>query len=203
MNFSAVILAGGRSRRMGRDKAWITHEGKTLLYRQIELMQSIGVAEVFISGRLDTDYDYPGVRILRDRLLDSGPLAGVERALDAAEHPLVLVLAVDMAEMTTDVLRQLATRCGPARGVIPKVDGRVEPLAAIYPKASWPDAAEILIRGSKSVTLFAKSCIESRLASFHDIGESDAICFKSWNSPEDIPGGRILEIDMDCQEGRM
>ncbi len=51
MNFSAVILAGGQSRRMGRDKAWLKRDGKTLLERQVELVRFLGVTEIFISGR--------------------------------------------------------------------------------------------------------------------------------------------------------
>jgi hypothetical protein len=51
MNFSAIILAGGKSSRMGRDKAWLEVGGKTLLARQIELAGPLARSEVFISGR--------------------------------------------------------------------------------------------------------------------------------------------------------
>jgi molybdopterin-guanine dinucleotide biosynthesis protein A len=53
---SAVIAAGGDSSRMGRDKAWLPLDGRPLLVRQIALARSPGPAEVFISGRADTDY---------------------------------------------------------------------------------------------------------------------------------------------------
>jgi molybdopterin-guanine dinucleotide biosynthesis protein A len=51
MKFSAVILAGGRSQRMGCDKAWLLFEGKSLLARQIELVRQVEPEEIFISGR--------------------------------------------------------------------------------------------------------------------------------------------------------
>ena len=57
MKFSAVILAGGRSQRMGQDKAWLRLNGKPLIERQIELVRELGAEEVFISGRADTNYD--------------------------------------------------------------------------------------------------------------------------------------------------
>lgn len=186
MNFSAVILAGGQSRRMGTDKAWLKRDGKTLLERQIELLQSLRASEVFISGRPDTDYTRFGLPVLRDLAADSGPLGGIERALEAAAQPLLLVLAVDMAEMTLETLSELTSRCGPARGVVPRVNGRVEPLAAVYPKTAWPDAVAILTRGSKSATAFASKCVESGQAHFHDFGQGDAACFKSWNVSEDF-----------------
>ncbi|HEY5345385.1 MAG TPA: NTP transferase domain-containing protein, partial [Verrucomicrobiae bacterium] len=56
MNFSAVILAGGKSSRMGRDKAFLEIGGTTLLARQIGLARELGAAEIFISGRAETDY---------------------------------------------------------------------------------------------------------------------------------------------------
>lgn len=185
MNFSAVILAGGQSRRMGTDKAWLKHDGKTLLERQIALVQSLGAFEVFVSGRPDTDYSRFGLPVLRDRMGDSGPLGGIERALESAAQPLLLVLAVDMAEMTMAILRELATRCEP-RGIVPRVNGRVEPLAAVYPKTAWPDALTLLTRGSKSPTAFANICVESGQANFHDFSDCDAVRFKSWNAPGDI-----------------
>src|SRR5690349_130325 len=87
MNFSAVILAGGKSSRMGRDKAWLEINGQILLTRQIELVQAGGATEVFISGRAGMDYSAFGCRVLQDRFPNAGPLAGIERALDAAIAP--------------------------------------------------------------------------------------------------------------------
>src|SRR5258705_13766374 len=89
MNFSAVILAGGKSSRMGRDKAWLEAGGQSLLARQIGLVRELGAAEVFISGRADADYSEFGCRVLQDKFPDAGPLAGIERALDATTSPLL------------------------------------------------------------------------------------------------------------------
>ena len=84
MIFSAVILAGGKSLRMGRDKAWLEIEGQTLLARQIALARETGAAEIFISGRADADYSAFGCPVLQDGFPDAVPLAGIERALDAS-----------------------------------------------------------------------------------------------------------------------
>ena len=119
MNFSAVILAGGKSSRMGRDKAWLEVGGQTLLARQIGVMRELGAAEIFISGRADADYSAFGCRVLPDKLPDAGPLAGIERALDAAQAPLLLVLAVDLPEMSAELLRRLAADCSENLGSIP------------------------------------------------------------------------------------
>ena len=80
MNFSAVILAGGQSRRMGRDKAWLPLDGQPLLARQIELVRELAPEELFISGRSDTDYTRLGCPVLTDEFTDAGPLAGLRPA---------------------------------------------------------------------------------------------------------------------------
>ena len=84
MNFSAVILAGGKSSRMGRDKAFLSISGKTMLARQIETVRAAGAAEIFISGRAETNYSEFGCRVLVDKFHNAGPLAGIEAALAAA-----------------------------------------------------------------------------------------------------------------------
>src|ERR1041385_2459244 len=99
MNFSAVILAGGRSQRMGRDKARLIVQGKPLLLRQVELARELGAAEVLISGRAGGDYTGFNCPVLMDRFEDAGPLAGIESALTAMSTEMLLVLAVDMANM--------------------------------------------------------------------------------------------------------
>ena len=136
MKFSAVILAGGKSSRMGRDKALLEVDGQPLLARQIQIARDAGADEVFISGRADADYTAFTCPVLRDRFLETGPLAGIEAALMATASPLLLALAVDLPGMDVDFLRRLAGQCAVGCGAIPRVDGFIEPLAAFYPKTS-------------------------------------------------------------------
>mgnify|MGYP001382635335 CR=1 FL=1 len=74
---------------MGCDKAWLPVGGQPLLARQIELARGLGPAEIFISGRGDTDYVSFGYPVLGDRFPDAGPLAGIERALHVTPAALV------------------------------------------------------------------------------------------------------------------
>lgn len=201
MKFSAVILAGGKSSRMGRDKAWLEIGEQSLLAWQIQLAREAGASEVFISGRVGVDYSKFGCRVLRDRLVDAGPLGGIERALAEASSPLVLVLAVDMPKMTDEFLRQLLLHCDDGLGAISKVNGEIEPLAAIYPKAAVSLIEDLFsargrseLRGevarahikSPSATAFAEKCVERRLAKFVDVCESETHFFENWNSPTDV-----------------
>lgn len=187
MKFSAVILAGGKSSRMGRDKAWLPLVGQPLLARQIELVRELAPEEIFISGRTVTDYTSFGCPVLTDEFADAGPLAGIAAGLEAASAPLVLVLAVDMPEMTSAMLRELLERCVSGTGVVPRVNRRLEPLAAFYPKAAAPLAVDLLKRQLEVVRTFAEECKQAGLISVQDVAEADWKCFANWNSPDDLP----------------
>lgn len=185
MNFSAVILAGGKSSRMGRDKAWLEIDGQTLLARQIALVRAVGAYEVFISGRAGANYSAFDCRVLLDQFPDAGPLAGIERALDASASPLLLVLAVDMPEMTEAILRKLISGCSGVCGVIPKTKTGVEPLAAVYPKAALTRLMIELQGGNApGARWLAQECVTAGLAQFLAVGDAEAGCFASANSPE-------------------
>jgi len=190
MSFSAVILAGGRSSRMGRDKALLDVGGMPLLARQIELVRAAGAAEVFISGRANAGYAAFGCRVLEDELPGAGPLAGIARGLDAAREPLLLVLAVDMAKVTGDFLGQLHARCRQGAGAVPVHDGIVEALAAFYPKPAAGLIAGLLARakpgappGAKD---FAADCARAGLAQFVPVSPEEAGWLRSWNCPADL-----------------
>ena len=170
---------------MGRDKAWLGVGGQRLLERQIELVRATGAVEVFISGRADTDYEGFGGRVLHDKFAGVGPLAGIERALTAAKSPLLLVLAVDLVEMSAECLRRLAAGCSMNVGVIPRVNGNLEPLAAFYPKSAQALAGSQLEGGNFAVKDFAERCVRGSLSCFIELAASEAHNFANWNSPAD------------------
>lgn len=186
MNFSAVILAGGKSSRMGRDKAFLEIGRQTLLARQIEIVRAAGAVEVFISGRDGTDYSAFNCRVLKDNFRDAGPLAGIEAALAAATNPLLLVLAVDLPAMRVELLRWLAAACGENHGVIPCVGSGVEPLAAFYPRPARALAETQIANDDKAVRAFAERCVQAGLARLEELPATDAPGFANWNSPGDM-----------------
>lgn len=194
MNFSAVILAGGKSSRMGRDKAFIEFRGQPLLARQTELVRQIGAAEIFISGREGVDYSAFQCRLLQDQFPAAGPLAGITSALDAMHKPLLLVLAVDMANMTGDFLKKLHARCQDGTGAVPLCDEVIEPLAAFYPKSSGELAQKLLAESSRAYSPgakhFARSCVQTGLAHFVAVAPQETGLFKSWNFPADLPSAK-------------
>lgn len=144
--FSAVILAGGRSARIGRDKARLELHGRPLLTRQVALARSLAPVEELVSGRTDTDYSDFGCPVLHDRVPDASPLAGIAPALEAARAPQVLVLAVDLPQLAPAVLERILAAAGKNRGVVPRVAGRLEPLATLYARSAAALAGAQLAR---------------------------------------------------------
>ena len=105
-----LVLAGGQSRRMGQDKALMRYQGRTLIDNASLLLQSASCDKVLISRNA------PG--FLNDKIEDAGPLSGVHAVLDALSQPdnhngnpcELLVLPVDMPQMTPELLRILVSR---------------------------------------------------------------------------------------------
>jgi molybdopterin-guanine dinucleotide biosynthesis protein A len=186
MNLSAVILAGGKSARMGRDKARLEIGGRPLLARQFQLVRETGAGEVYISGRAGEDYTEFRCPVLLDRFRGAGPLAGIERALATASSSRILVVAVDMPNLTPVILKQLIGHDGETMGVIPRIEGRLEPLAAIYPKSASNLAMSQLDNGIYAVKTFAEQCVRDGLAEFFDFDAGAARYFASWNLPADV-----------------
>ena len=186
MNLSAVILAGGESSRMGQDKAWLEIGGQSLLARAVSTARDSGIEEVLISGRVGADYSALRCPVVFDRELGCGPLSGIERAFEVASAPLLLVLAVDLPNMTAALLRKLAGRCDPLTGAVPKLSGQLEPLAAIYPKRCRLLALDCLRKCRRAARDFADACLREHAVKVFPVAQAEIGCFDNWNAPSDV-----------------
>ena len=185
-SLGAIILAGGQSRRMGRDKAWIEWTGRPLVAVAVDTAHQLGIREIFISGRPDTDYAALGCPVLLDLQPGFGPLGGIERGLQACSTALLLALAVDLPHMTVGFLGKLVARCDGLTGVVPELAGELEPLAAIYPKRCHALARGALARSRFAARDFAAACLRERAVTVFPVPSADAGCFANWNRPADL-----------------
>jgi len=186
MEFSAIILAGGHSSRMGRDKALIEVDGRSLLQQQIELLRRLGPSQLLLSCRPGAYQPGPGVVLVADNFPGNGPLAGIERGLQTTSTGLLLVLAVDMPSMSEACLRSLLDACARSRGIVPLVDEKPEPLAAVYPKISHALALQHLREGRLAMAEFVAASYVAGLVGFRSIPSAEAHHFTNWNSPSDL-----------------
>ena len=135
---SVAILAGGKSSRMGKNKALLTYEGKSFLERLIEEFSDFD--EILASTRDENQYDlekYGGkVKSITDENPDKGPLEGIRRALEKAKNDFVFVCAADMPFLTKAVPEYLSEFfCSDYECYVPCLDGQTEPLCAFYKKS--------------------------------------------------------------------
>jgi molybdopterin-guanine dinucleotide biosynthesis protein A len=131
---SAVLLAGGESRRMGRDKATVSFRGKPLWQIQLETVRNLKPVEILVSARTDPVWRPHDILFVADIPPSRGPLSGLAASIERITTSHLLALAIDMPQMTGTYLKFLYTQIEPGCGVVPKIDNRAEPLAAIYPR---------------------------------------------------------------------
>jgi molybdopterin-guanine dinucleotide biosynthesis protein A len=175
---------------MGRDKAWLEWDGCSLVSLGWRKLRALGVADVFLSGRPGTDYGELGCPVLLDREPGLGPLAGIERGLERCGTSGLLVLAVDLPRVTVDFLARLAEQVNGETGVVPRWEGRWEPLVGIYPKACHGLVQRLLRQRALGAREFAEVCFRVGAIGSWDLSEVDAGCLANWNRPDDLASGR-------------
>ncbi|MEP7314219.1 MAG: NTP transferase domain-containing protein [Pseudomonadota bacterium] len=146
-----LVLSGGRSRRMQRDKAVLEYAGKTQLDRAVALLAQ-RVAEVYVSVRADQVAEPVRARYpqIVDRILDQGPIAGILAALQSDPTAAWFVLACDLPQLDALSIATLIAARDPSRLAVAYRsvrDGLPEPLCAIYEPASGPLLQEFLDQG--------------------------------------------------------
>jgi len=144
---AAVVLAGGASRRMGRDKATLLYEGKTFVEHMVSVVSS-RCSPVFVIAAPGQPLPTLQADVLRDEVRGVGPLLATGRGLRAAADAgvkLAFVCAVDMPLLSTDLIDELA---GPAvrlgADVVLPWDGRDHYLAGVY-RTSLADRVDALV----------------------------------------------------------
>jgi molybdopterin-guanine dinucleotide biosynthesis protein A len=186
-DLTAFVLAGGKSTRMGTDKAFVDYEGRTLLAWALDLTRSVA-SDVRIVGSKEKFAVFAPV--LEDVFRDCGPLGGIHAALRASPTELNLVLAVDTPFVSQAFLRYLITQ---ARGapdaavVVPRAGGSRQPLCAIY-RREFVDVAESALRAGRNRIDRLFEQVRTRVIEQEELesaGFSSTI-FRNLNTPEEL-----------------
>ncbi len=186
MSFSAVILAGGQSQRMGHDKALLVASGRTWVEWQVDRARQAGAVELWIATRPGTAHKELGVPLLFDPAQGQGPLAGLVEGLRHASVLPLLALAVDLPSMTADFLRRLRARCRDGQGVVPVREGRWEPLAAFYPHALLPLAEARLAARQFRLQDLVQSAFDAGLVQAYAVDAEDRQVLDDCDAPPEL-----------------
>lgn len=143
------ILVGGRSTRMGRDKALVEVGGRPLVLAAVDAGRAACPAVTLVGD--PERYSHLGLAVVPDRSPGEGPLAGIEAALAATEADLNLILACDMPALDPSIFETLFAAGGDV--AMPRYsDGKAEPLCAVYHRRCLPSIRAALAGGVRKVT---------------------------------------------------
>ena len=186
MTISAVLLAGGKSSRMGQDKATMLFRGGPLWKHQLEILHGLQWNEVLVSAQKDPPWRPAEIEFVGDEQPSRGPLSGIAAALSRVAADYLLVLAIDVPFMTEAYLRSLCARVQPGQGVVPMIEGRAEPLVAIYPRDAGDEFTHALSGTDFSLQSLVRKLITlGKLRSVDALAEEKSL-FLNLNEPSDL-----------------
>ncbi|HXG23177.1 MAG TPA: molybdenum cofactor guanylyltransferase [Chthonomonadales bacterium] len=148
---TGIVLAGGKSRRMGRDKALLPFRGKTLLEYVVAQLRK-AVDEVIVVADVPNRYVLAnGTHVVGDIYPGAGPLGGIVTGLYATEEGYHPVIGCDMPHLEPAILHFLIREAQGLDGAIPVIAGRVEPLCAVYHSRCAAVFEKALHQGERAV----------------------------------------------------
>ena len=177
---------------MGRDKAFLEFDGQALWRRQIDTLRALAPAQLMIGG--PPREAWRGFEIVPDVLAGAGPLASIATALRRCSSPRLVVLAVDLPEMSADFLRSLLAGCRDEEGVVPRSSRGLEPLAAVYPVRCDALAAASLLGRDFSMASFVRRAMSEKLLVEQAISPAQEHLFANLNTPADYEKARSRHL---------
>jgi molybdopterin-guanine dinucleotide biosynthesis protein A len=183
---SAAVLAGGRSRRMGCDKAQIELGGRRLIDRTLHILLPL-FAEIRIIANDPAPFAGCGVDLCPDRFPGCGVLGGIQAALAASEAPRVFCIACDMPFAEPAVILHLAALSAGWDAVVPRTPAGLEPLHAVYGRECLAPLEALIRAGEfKAARLFDR--VATRIVQGESLRRLDPELrgFFNLNTPADL-----------------
>lgn len=183
---TGIVLAGGQSRRMGRDKASLPWGGSDLLHTVLTALAPVCGRLVVVSN-IPRAIRLPGVTVVADVHTGCGPLAGIHAGLTAARGGYSFVAACDMPQIDSRAVAFMAAAAAGHDVAVPYIDGHYNPLHAVYHHRCLPLIETMLTSGRYRIAdLFA--AVSVRRVSAAELARFDAELgmLKNINSPEDL-----------------
>ena len=183
-----MLLAGGRSRRMGRDKATLSIDGEPLWQRQLQALRQLAPTVLWISTRAQPLWCPSEIEAVLDEPPSRGPLSGLAAGLRRLQTSHLLVLAIDLPRVSVGHLRKLWGLAEPGKAVIPLNADYFEPLCAVYPAEASPIAQHALSAGDFSLQHLASTLLSASLGRAYAVPPEERPLYLNLNRPADLPG---------------
>jgi molybdopterin-guanine dinucleotide biosynthesis protein A len=198
---SAVVLAGGKSRRMGRDKATLLLHGQTLLARTVQTVSRLTDDIVVVTGdSLRYGELLPGVRQIPDDRPGVGSLMGVYSGLKNIDHDLAVVVACDLPLLSLPLLAHLLSLAPGHDVVVPQIGEFLEPLHGIYRRTCLEPIREKLAAGQRRIVgLYDEVTV--RYVGEEELRRFDPMLHSFVNLNTSADWQRVLEILSTASDG--
>ena len=183
-DITGIVLAGGKSSRMGLDKSLLVWKGKAMVSHAIEHLRPV-CGKVVISSN-NPVYDFTGCETWPDELPLQAPVAGIYSCIRRSETEINVILSCDMPFAGTDLIKHLLDFAGRHPIVVPEHDNLIEPLCAIYSRSITENLATYIGGGEYSLYRFINSHphlyvkIDNSLPFYHNN------LFLNINTPQDL-----------------
>jgi len=183
VNFSAVLLAGGASRRMGRDKSTLYWNGNSLLQHQASLLRQTGAQQLLLCGRAEQSSLVEGFTLVTDTEREAGPAAALADTWREVNASVLLALGVDSPLIPAEYLRELALAAlQQERSVVPVLAGRYEPLVAAWHRSC---VGEFFGSAGRSLQSICAMLAKANLITVREVTDGEAQLFANINTPDD------------------
>ncbi len=178
-----IILAGGKSSRMGEDKAFVEYKGSMLIEYSLHLATNF--CESIIISANSKVYERLGYPVVADEFEARGPIGGIYSALKKAEFDWNLVISCDTPFVTKNVVETLKQNIGNYDCIVPIHNGRTEPLVAFYNKSALKVIEGSIQRKEYKLKLLIKE-LHTKFVDVSDLVNENPDVFKNFNSPSDL-----------------
>ncbi len=193
---SLVIQAGGRSSRMGQDKALMPFLGTPLIERVLTRLESLA-DEIIITTNRPEGYRYLGIRLVPDVIPERGALGGLLTALTAARHALVAVVACDLPFANPAILAAARDRllADPSLdAVLPRTEHGLEPLYAVYRRETCLPLVQAAIEADqwRAIAWHPQANIATLEGEALQALDPRGLAFRNVNTPEEFRQAEAL-----------
>lgn len=181
----AVVLAGGKSSRMGQDKALMKMGGKMMIQHVSDNLAKV-FDEVFVSG--NRSEDFVSMKVIKDKYEQKGPMEGIRSALAHCQED-IFVCSCDMPFVSTELMKNMLQRKTENKICIAKCEGKIYPVLGVYPYAILDALTKSIEKDQLKMTRF----LEQQNAHYIQYDESFRPQFLNINTPESFrEAGRLM-----------
>ena len=180
-HITGIILAGGKSSRMGTDKGFLLLNDKPFVQYSIDALKPV-VSEIMIVSD-NQDYDVFGLKRISDLTKNAGPVAGICSGLDASTSEYNLILSCDIPLINSDILKQLINAIDEDSEIIQiESNGKTMPLIALYKKRVKSIFNDFLREDERRLRIAIKGCRTKNII----LDKAHEICTMNVNTQNEL-----------------